>query len=183
MGSNDLARPPPQRAAPTRRPVRAARRPTDGRPRHCPPGSNRCAPGTASARACAAGSVSLNTIPVRESPNTTRPERFTHGIPKTWSAAVGIPGRDRVDDVVVLALVPVAPFGRSIGRVERCKRRPEAGWCLAERPGSLFSVACAEEGARGGHGFAPRHSWSNAARTAASSSSVRASCKPRRKAP
>jgi hypothetical protein len=40
----------------------------------------------ASARACVVGSVSLNTVPVRLSPNTTRPDRFTHGIPKTCDA-------------------------------------------------------------------------------------------------
>jgi hypothetical protein len=28
----------------------------------------------------------LNTIPVRERPKTTRPERFTHGMPKIWDA-------------------------------------------------------------------------------------------------
>jgi hypothetical protein len=28
----------------------------------------------------------LNTIPVRESPNTSFPERFTHGIPNTFPA-------------------------------------------------------------------------------------------------
>jgi hypothetical protein len=40
----------------------------------------------ASARVWVAGSVSLNTIPVRLNPNTTRPERFTHGIPKIREA-------------------------------------------------------------------------------------------------
>ena len=56
----------------------------NGSPR--PEGSNRCAPGTASARACAAGSVSLNTIPVREKPQTTRPPRFRQGMPKILDA-------------------------------------------------------------------------------------------------
>ena len=42
--------------------------------------------GTASARACASGSVSLNTMPVLDSPNTTRPVRFTQGIPNTCEA-------------------------------------------------------------------------------------------------
>ena len=35
---------------------------------------------------CASGSVSLNTIPVRESPKTKRPARFTHGMLNSFEA-------------------------------------------------------------------------------------------------
>ena len=107
----DPGRAPRRRAPPIRRPARAARPPTGGTASPRPDGSKRCAPGTASARACASGSVSLNTIPVRESPNTTLPERFTHGIPNIFEARHSVPGADRVDDVVVALAAAIS--GRS----------------------------------------------------------------------
>ena len=51
-----------------------------------PEGSKRCAPGSGQRAHAPPGSVSLNTIPVRESPNTTLPERFTHGMLNTLEA-------------------------------------------------------------------------------------------------